>query len=143
LVKRRSDQRNLLRHAARVGSKHGVGAISEVEALEELGDPRATLLFWNSIEVAKAIQVLGSRVSPVKARLIRHHAKSRANLIELFRQAQPIELDQAGVGPQDSAEAAQRGRFACSVLTEQNEQLAALDVQVDAVDRANIPEALA
>ena len=119
------DQRDLLRHSTRVGREHRVGAIGQLETLEQLRDPLAALGLWNAVEVAEVIQVLGSRVSPVQSRLVGHDPKPRAHLVQLLGQAQAVELDQARVGPQDSAEAAQRGRLARAVLTEQHEQLAA------------------
>jgi hypothetical protein len=43
---------------------------------------------------------------------------------------------------QDAAEAAQRGRLPCPVLAQEDKDLAAFDVQVDAGDGMHVGEAL-
>ena len=89
------------------------------------------------------IQVLGCRVAAIQPRLVGHHAEPRADRVEVVRNAQPIQLDQPCVGMQDSAETSQRRRLAGSVLAEEDQDLAALDVKVHAAHRRHVTETLA
>ena len=89
-----------------------------------------------------SIEVLGRRVAPVKARLIGHHAKARANRVEPLGNAKAVELDQAFIGAEDAPQAPQGGGLAGAVLAEKDEDLAALDMQVDARHGAHVAEAL-
>src|SRR4029077_4948486 len=79
----------------------------------------------------------------VKPRLVGHDAEPRAHLIQLLGQSQAVELDHPRVGPQDPTETAESRRFARAVLAEQDEQLTAFNLYVDAVDGANVAEAFA
>ena len=71
-----ADERHLLRHAARVSGENGVGAVSEIEALEERRDALAADFLGNSIQVAKAVEVFRCGVASVQARLVGHHAEA-------------------------------------------------------------------
>src|SRR2546421_181086 len=51
----------------------------------------------------------------------------------MLRQPQAVQLDEACVRTEDAAEASQRGRLASAVLSEQHEDLALFDLQVDSV----------
>ena len=143
LVQRGSDQRNLLRHAARVGGQHGVSAVGQLETLEQLGDSLLPHGGRDAVQKAEMVEVFGRGVASIQARLVGHHAKPRANLVQLFGQAQAVERDGARVRTQDPAEAAQRRRLPGTVLAKQHEDLAPLDVQVHAVDGAHVGKALA
>ncbi len=141
-VQRGADQRDLLRHAAREGGKHGVRAIGQLEALQKVADSLASNRFGNAVEVSKVVEVFRRRVAAVKARLVGHDPEPRADLVKLVRQSKPVELDQARVRMQDAAEAAQRRGLARAVLPEDDQHLAALDLKVDAIDRTHVGEAL-
>ncbi len=96
-VQRGPDQRDLLRHAAREGGKHGVRAIGQLEALQEVADSLASNRFGYAVEVSEVVEVLRRRVAAVKARLVGHDPEPRADLVKLVRQSKPVELDQARV----------------------------------------------
>ena len=70
--------------------------------------------------------------------MVGHDTEPGADRVELLRQAQPVELDESGIRPEDAAEASERGGFARPVLTQKHKQLAAFHLQVDAVDGANV-----
>ncbi len=143
IVQRRPDEGHLLRHSARVRREHSVGSIGQLETLEQRRDTLPPRLLRNSVEVAEAVQVFERCVASIQPGLVRHDAEPGTNLVELGRQAQPIKLDQPGIRPENAAEAAQCRGLARTVLSKQDEDLAALDVQVDAVDSAHVAEALA
>ena len=142
LVDGGADQGDLLCHAAGVGGQDGARAISQLKAFEERSDALAANLLGNAIQVSKPVEVLGRRVATVQPRLVRHDAESHSHRVKPLGQAKPVELDETGVRAQDPAETAQRGRLACPVLAEQDEDLAALDMQVHAGDGAHVAKAL-
>ncbi|GAC1642685.1 MAG: hypothetical protein PVS3B2_00990 [Candidatus Dormibacteraceae bacterium] len=88
------------------------------------------------------VQIFNRSVATVQTCLIWHDAKSSANFIQLFWQPQAVELDEAVVRAEDSAEAAKRRRLSGAVLSEQDKDLAALNLQIDAGDGSHIPETL-
>ena len=143
IMQRRPNQRHLLRHAARVRGEDRVAAVGQLETLEERGDARTPFCFRNPIQVAEPIEVLRRRVATVEPRLVGHDAKPRPHRVQAFGQAQAVKLDRPGVRSQDPAEAAQRRRLARPVLAEQDQDLAALNVQVDPGHGAHVAEALA
>ena len=143
LVQRGPNQRDLLRHAARVGGQHGVSAVGQLEPLQQRGDSLLPHIGRDAVKEAKVIEVLRRGVAAIEPRLVRHHAEPRPDLVQLLRQAQAVERDGACVRTQDSAEAAQRRRFASTVLAEQHEDLGLLDGDVHAVDSAHVSKALA
>src|SRR5205823_10450511 len=128
LVERGPDQGDLLRHAARIGGEHRVRAVGEVEPLEQPSDALAPRGDWDAVQKTEVIEVFGRRVAPVKARLVGHHAKSRANGVQALGDAKAVELDQAFIGAEDASQAAQGGGLAGAVLAEKDEDLAALDM---------------
>ena len=142
-MQRRSDQRDLLGHTSRVGREDRVAAVREVEAFEKLGDALGADACRHAIQISEVVEVLDRGIAAVQPRLVGHHAEPGANLVELFRQRKAVELDQAGVRPQDSAETSQGRGLARAVLAEQHQDLPALDVNVHAVDGAYITKALA
>src|SRR5438034_4101512 len=114
-----------------------------LETLEQRGDSLLPHAGRDSVQEAEMVKVLGRGVAAVQARLVGHHAEPRANLVQLFGQTEAVQRDVARVRTQDSAEAAQRRRLARAVLAEQHEDLALLDIEVHAVDGANVSKALA
>ncbi len=127
LVQGGADQGHLLGHAPRVGGEDRVGPIRQLEALEQLGDAPPAHILRHAIEVTESVEVFDCGVAAVEPSLIGNDAEPAANLIQLFGQPQPVELDQARVGSKDSAETAQRRRLACPVLAEEDEDLPTLD----------------
>jgi hypothetical protein len=89
------------------------------------------------------VQVLRRGVAAVQPCLVGHHAKPRADVVEPVGKPQPVELDQARIGVENPAQAAQRRGLSRAILSKQDEDLAALDVQVDAIDGAHVVETLA
>src|SRR6266851_829702 len=143
LVQRGADQGHLLGHTTRVGGEDRVGAIRQLEPLEELPDAPPAHILRHAVEVTESVQVFDRGVAAVQPGLIGNDTEPTANLIQLFGQPESIELDQACVGSKDSAETAQRRRLACPVLAEEDEHLASLHAQVDAPDGVDVTEALA
>ena len=89
------------------------------------------------------VEVLDRGVAAVEPRLVGHHPKTRTDLIQFLRHAQAVQLDEAGVGPEDSTQAPKRRRLAGAVLPQQDEDLTALDVEVHAIDGVDVTKALA
>ena len=142
IVPRGADQGDLLRHAARVGREHGVGAVGQLEALEQPLDPLATLDLWDAVEITEVVEVLGGGVASVEPRLVGHDAEPRTNRVEAIGNPQPVELDESRISVQDSAQASQGRRLARPVLAEKDEDLAALDAKVHAADSRHVTETL-
>src|SRR3984893_16492880 len=143
LVEGGPGERPPLGHASRVRSQDSVLAIGQLESLQQLRNPSRSQGLRHSVQVAEVIQVLGSCVPSVESGLIGNTPQPDPDLIQLFRQAQPVELDKPCIGAQNAAEAAQSRGLARAVLAQENEELAFLDLQVDAVDGAHVSEALA
>src|SRR5712692_5444426 len=95
------------------------------------------------VQVAEVVQVFDRRVAAVQPSLVGNDPEPRANLVQLLGQTQAVELDDACIRSQDPAQAAQGRGLASAVLTEQDEHLSALDVQVRTVDGAYVAKALA
>jgi hypothetical protein len=89
------------------------------------------------------VEVLVGGVPAVQPSLIRDDAEASADAVEVVRNPQAVQVDDASVGSQDAAEAAQCRRLAGAVLAKEDEDLAALDVEVDAGDRDDVAKALA
>ena len=143
IVERRADQRHLLGHATGIRGQDGVLPVRELETLEQSRDAPAADRRRNAIQVSEVVEVLGRGVAAIYSRLVRHHAEPGTNRVETLRQAEPIQLDEATVRPQDAAEASQRCRLAGAVLSEEHKNLAPFDLQVDAGDGPYIAKALA
>ena len=143
LVERGADQRHLLRHPAGVRGEDRVLAVGQLETFEQRGYAPAPDRLWNAIEVTEVVEVFRRGVAAVKPRLVRHDAEPGTNRIEPLRQPQAVQLDDACVRTQDAAKASQRGRLAGAVLSEQDKDLALLDLQVDSVHRPHLAKALA
>src|SRR5207247_7940202 len=109
---------------------------------EQACDPLPSRRGRDAAEVAKVVEVLGRSVAPIEPRLVRYDAEASADGVQAIGYAQAVELDQARVGAEDAAKAAQRGRLAGAVLAEQDQDLAALHVQVHARHGAHVGEAL-
>src|SRR5438132_5196043 len=106
-------------------------------------DSLSPLGLGHAVEEAEVVQIFGRGVAAVQSRLVGNHPETAARTVEVFGETQTVELDRAGVGAQDAAQAAQGRGLAGSVLPEQYEQLALLHLQVHAVDRDDISKALA
>ena len=142
-MQRGPDERDLLRHASRIRGKHGVRAIGQLEALEQVADALPADRLGNPVQVPEMIQVLRRRVAAVQPCLVGHDSQARADLVQAVGQPEPVELDQTRVGMQDPAKTAQRRGLAGAILAEHDQHLAALDMQVDAVHGADVAKALA
>ena len=86
------------------------------------------------------VKVLEGVVAAVEAGLVGDHAQPAANGVEVARQVQGAEADLAGIRPQHAACAAQGGRLAGPVLAEQDQDLAGLDLELDAPHGVYGPE---
>src|SRR5437879_4927133 len=142
-VKGGSNERDLLGHATRVRGEDGVGAVRELETLEQRGDALRAQVSRYAVQVAEVIEVFDRGVTAVKPSLVRHHPEARPHLVQLLGQAQAVQLDEARIGPEDAAQAPERRRLAGAVLSEQHQDLPALDTQVHAVDGMDVTKALA
>src|SRR5439155_17396390 len=100
--------------------------VGELEPFEQACDPLPSRRGRDAVEVAEVVEVLGRSVAPIEPRLVRYDAEASADGVQAIGYAQAVELDQARVGAEDAAEAAQRGRLAGAVLAEQDQDLAAL-----------------
>ncbi len=141
-VQGRSDQRHLLGHAAGVGAEDPAAGLGEIEALEQGTDPGLPLRRRNSVDPAVVLEVLPGGVAAVKASKVRDDAQPAAHGVEVAGQPEIVERDQALVGPQDAAQAAQRGRLPGAVLTEEEKHLARRDLEIHAGHRLDAAEPL-
>src|SRR5260370_24613261 len=137
------NQSHLMGHAHRVSGENRVRSVRELEALQQLRDAPFAHVRRHTVEVTEAFEGCDRGVALVQPRLVRNDVQPPSNLIQYLRQAQAIEVDQAGVRPQDAAKAAQGGGLAGAVLSQEYEDLAALDVKVHPVDGAHVAKALA
>jgi len=100
-----------------------------------LGKLRARLF----VEPAPRAHVLLDRQKRVEQVILKHDADRRANRRVVLSQPMAVERDLARVRLQDRAEYVDRRRLARAVRPEKREQLAAIQVEVDAVDRPHRP----
>jgi hypothetical protein len=81
-MQRRPDERDLLRHAARVGGEHRVATVRELETLEQSLDALAPYLGRDAVQEAEMIQVLGRGVAAIQSGLVGDDAEPRPHRVE-------------------------------------------------------------
>src|SRR5207249_7895536 len=143
IVKRGSDQRHLLRHAAGVRGEDRGLAVRELKSFEQCCDAFAAKFPGDAVQESEVVEVLRRRVATIEPRLVRHHAKPSPNRIKVLWQPQPVQLDQAAIWTEDAAEASERRGLAGAVLSEKHKNLTLLDVQVHPGDCPDLAKAFA
>jgi hypothetical protein len=114
-----------------------VGAVGEVDDLEDLVDPPTRVAGRHVVERREVLEVLARRELPVQASLARQHrAHSPANVARAADEVVPENGGGAGRGLEQGGEHPHRGRLAGPIRAENAEDLSHLDAQVDPVDRA-------
>ena len=137
-----ADQRDLLRHASRIGAEDAAGGVCQFEALQQLADPGPAFRRRHAVDPAVVVEVLPGGVPAVKPGQVGDHAKATADGVQVARQPQLVEADLALVGPQDPAQAAQRGRLSRPVLPQKEQHLPRFDRKIDASHGLHVAEAL-
>src|SRR5260370_6419144 len=103
------------------------GEAGGLEPLEKRGALLPPDLFRHAVQVSEPVEVLSRGVAAIEARLVRHDAEPRPHRVQAFGQAEAIELDEARIRTEDSAEASKRRRLSRAVLPQENDDLATFD----------------
>src|SRR5688572_16086487 len=94
------------------------------------------------VERGEEHEVVPGGLALVQPRLLGEDADRRADLRVLPAQAETCDVRGAGRRPDECAQEAQRRRLAGSVRTEEAEDLALVDLEVESVDGDEIAESL-
>src|SRR5688572_7856526 len=95
-----------------------------------------------SVQRGEEHEVVPGGLALVQPRLLGEDADRRADLRILPPQAETRDIRGAGRGADERAQEAQRRGLACSVRTEEAEDLALADLEVESIDGDEIAEAL-
>ena len=78
IAEKRAGQPDPLAQAFRKGAAKIVGAVSEVDRVESLLDPRPRVA--QAVEAGEVLEILGHRQPQVEAGVLRHHGDALTNL---------------------------------------------------------------
>ena len=139
LAQQRRGDAEPLPHAVRVPADAILGAVAQLDHLEHLLDARARVA---AVEIGEQPQVLPAREVRVEPRPLDEAGdaveRSRADVERVAAEEASVSLGR----PDQSEQHAQRRRLPRAVRPEVAEDVAALDRQVDVVDRDDLAVAL-
>ena len=129
-------------HAAGVGLRHALGGVGEVEALEQLAGARGGGAAAHAVEAADHHEVLDAGQVLVDGGVLAGEADPGAQRAGVADDVEPGDAGAARVGLEERREDAHGRGLAGPVGTEDAEDGAPRDLEVDAVERAHLPERL-
>ena len=129
-------------HAAGVGARRAVGGVGEAEALEQLGRARSRRRAREPVQAPDHLEVLAPGQQAVDGGVLPGEPDLPAQPLGVAHDVEPGDLGAPAVGLEQRREDPHRGRLAGAVGAEQAEDGAGLDLEVEAVERARLAEAL-
>ena len=123
-------------HAARVAADAAIRRLGQPDALDQLVAAAATLRLRHPVKGGLKPHVLARRQMRIERRLLQRRPDRLADLAPLLGDVEPAHRRPSVGGRQQGRQHQHRRRLARAVGAEEAVDLAGVDVQVDAVDRA-------
>jgi len=124
-------------HAARVAADLAVARVGQADALQELDRARRAIGLRQSVQPALELEVLAAGEEVVQCRLLQRGADPPAHLRALGGHVEAGDGGASRGRREQRREHVDRRGLACAVGTQEPVDLAGLDLELDAVDRAD------
>src|SRR5437588_2750556 len=137
-MQRRADQGDLLAHALGEGAEPASAGLHEVKQFEQALDAAGAGCGVQAVDAAEEVQVATCGHPVVEARHLRYQAHLGSNCIRIDGTVVAVDDHPAGTGEEQSGKAAQRGRLAGAVLSQQDQGRAGAQAKAQVADRHHL-----